>query len=101
MWNHRLIFHRQRLVEMTTSFSHQVQGALDKLQGAGLPENPQGWAYLEDLIRVQSGTMAIEDVFYFCAWLCVIAVPVALFLAKPGKQTSAQSDHAAIHASHL
>ncbi|HET8899383.1 MAG TPA: DHA2 family efflux MFS transporter permease subunit [Rhodanobacteraceae bacterium] len=81
LWSHRGEYHHAVLAEHVNQSS---QVATQYIQGlAASPIGPtRAWAMLDRIVSQEALTLAVNDVFWACAVLFVVLIPV-IWLAKP------------------
>ncbi|MBZ0222124.1 MAG: DHA2 family efflux MFS transporter permease subunit [Dokdonella sp.] len=77
MWQHRGDYHHAVLAEHITGTSAATQSWVQGLGG-----DARAWQVIENLITQQSLTLAVNDVFWACAILFVLMIPL-VWLARP------------------
>jgi DHA2 family multidrug resistance protein len=81
LWQHRSEFHHASLTEHINQGSAATTQYLTHLQGLGAT-GQTGLAVVNQVLTRESMTLAVNDVFYGCAILFILLIPV-LWLAKP------------------
>ncbi|HET7267239.1 MAG TPA: DHA2 family efflux MFS transporter permease subunit [Oleiagrimonas sp.] len=81
LWQHRSDYHHAMLAERITPSSEATTQYMQKLQQLGM-DAQHAWAMVGNLLRRESMTLAVNDVFWACAVLFVLLIPV-VWLAKP------------------
>jgi len=81
LWQHRSEFHHASLTEHINQGSAATTQYLAHLQGLGAT-GKTGLAVVNQVLTRESMTLAVNDVFYGCAILFILLIPV-LWLAKP------------------
>ena len=81
LWNRRESLHRVQLAEHISVYSPQTTVYSAHLDAAGMPPD-QVHAVLDRTLSVQANMLATNDVFWLCACLMIILIPV-IWLARP------------------
>ncbi|HET6631774.1 MAG TPA: DHA2 family efflux MFS transporter permease subunit [Rhodanobacteraceae bacterium] len=81
LWQHRIDYHHAMLAERVTPANQGASVYVDRLQRLGL-DAQHAWAMVEGVVRRESLTLAVNDVFFGCALLFVALIP-AVWLARP------------------
>ena len=76
LWEHRTIFHRQRLVEDLTPLKSASETAFATVSNLVGGDQLVGWSLLERLAQKQASTLALNDTFYvfMATFLIVLAL---------------------------
>ncbi len=86
LWQHRIDYHHATLVEHVTPASQATSAYVERLQQLGL-DMRHAWAMIEGTISTESLTLAVNDVFFGCAVLFLLLIPV-IWLARPPFESS-------------
>lgn len=81
LWQHRGEFHHATLTEAITPDHPAATQFLQQLSHAGLPHQ-KSLGLIDQILSREALTLAVNDVFWLCAVLFVLLIPV-LWLAKP------------------
>ncbi len=81
LWQHRTEFHHAQLTENITAAEPAASSFLQQLQQLGLA-GQRGLSVVDQLISREAATLAVNDVFWACAVIFVLLIPV-LWLARP------------------
>jgi len=81
LWQHRGEFHHATLTEAVTPDHPATTQFLQQLSHAGLPHQ-KSLGLIDQILSREALTLAVNDVFWLCAVLFVLLIPV-LWLAKP------------------
>jgi DHA2 family multidrug resistance protein len=81
LWQHRTEFHHAQLTENITAADPAANTFLQQLQHLGLA-GQRGLSVVDQLISREAATLAVNDVFWACAIIFVLLIPV-LWLARP------------------
>ncbi|WP_114240030.1 DHA2 family efflux MFS transporter permease subunit [Dyella sp. C9] len=81
LWDHRGILHHANLTESVTAASPAANQVLQNLTHGGLSQQ-QALGMTDQLVNQQALTLAVNDIFWGCAVLFLLLIPV-IWLAKP------------------
>lgn len=81
LWDRRAILHHHQLAETLTPFTDSTQEVLSTLRSAGIPQEAT-LQVVETLTIEQAYVLATNDVFRLCMWVCLLLIPLILFLRK-------------------
>lgn len=84
LWERREIYHRSVLVQNLTPFDPTYQRAFEIAKDLGVGDL-KAQAILERVLEQQSYLLAVNDCFYFSAWLFLALIPL-IWLSKPIKR---------------
>lgn len=87
--NRREIFHHSQLIESVNDYnlnSFQYFKILEGLQISGEPAKQ----IVDNIVLQEASMLAINDVFYLCAWIYLALVPFVWFCHRP-KSVGAQA----------
>lgn len=90
LWQHRIDYHHATLVEHVTPASQATSAYVARLQQLGL-DAQHAWAMLEGTISTESLTLAVNDVFFSCAVLFIVLIPL-IWLARPPFESSEEPE---------
>jgi DHA2 family multidrug resistance protein len=92
LWQHRGDYHHAVLAEHLNGAS---TAATDYLQGLSALGGPaaRAWSIVDTLVSRQALTLAVNDVFLFCAILFVAMIPVVWFAKPPFGNVAAGPSH--------
>lgn len=78
LWQRREIYHRSVLVDNLTPFNPAYQQAFQLAKDLGVDDSKAA-AILEGAMAQQSYLLAVNDCFYFSAWLFLLLIPLIWF----------------------
>ncbi|WP_266181624.1 DHA2 family efflux MFS transporter permease subunit [Dyella humicola] len=81
LWQHRGIWHHATLTENVTTASQPASQVLQQLNRGGFSPT-QALGITDQLVNKEALTLAVNDIFWLCAILFVLLIPV-LWFAKP------------------
>jgi DHA2 family multidrug resistance protein len=81
LWQHRGIWHHATLTENVTTASQPASQVLQQLNQGGF-SRAQALGITDQLVNKEALTLAVNDIFWLCAILFVLLIPV-LWFAKP------------------
>jgi DHA2 family multidrug resistance protein len=81
LWQHRTEFHHASLTENINTAAPATTTFLQQLKSAGL-SGQRGLAVIDQLLSREAATLAVNDVFWLCAIVFVLLIPL-LWLARP------------------
>jgi MFS transporter, DHA2 family, multidrug resistance protein len=82
LWQHRGIYHHASLTEYVNNGAPASETFLHKLSHIGLSATQQ-LGYINQIIDREGYTLAVNDVFYGCAILFILLLPVLWFARPP------------------
>jgi DHA2 family multidrug resistance protein len=86
LWTRRESVHRAQLSEHISVYSPPTAEISGRLDAAGMPPD-QIHAVLERILAGQANMLATNDVFWLCAWLMIVLIPVIWFARPPFGRT--------------
>ncbi|WP_445143900.1 DHA2 family efflux MFS transporter permease subunit [Dyella sp. Tek66A03] len=82
LWQHRGIWHHATLTENVTAASQPADQVLQQLTHTGLSQT-QALGITDQLLNKEALTLAVNDIFWLCAILFVLLIPVLWFARPP------------------
>jgi DHA2 family multidrug resistance protein len=82
LWQHRGIWHHATLTENVTAASQPANQVLQQLTHTGLSQT-QALGITDQLLNKEALTLAVNDIFWLCAILFVLLIPVLWFARPP------------------
>jgi DHA2 family multidrug resistance protein len=82
LWQHRGIWHHATLTENVTAASQPANQVLQQLTHTGLSQ-AQALGITDQLLNKEALTLAVNDIFWLCAILFVLLIPVLWFARPP------------------
>ena len=82
LWQHRGIWHHATLTENVTAASQPANQVLQQLTQTGLSQT-QALGITDQLVNKEALTLAVNDIFWLCAILFVLLIPVLWFARPP------------------
>ena len=82
LWQHRAIAHHANLTEYVNPAQTGAAQYIQQLSHMGLGA-PQRLGYIDQIISREGYTLAVNDIFYACAILFVMLLPVLWFARPP------------------
>ncbi len=82
LWQHRGIWHHATLTENVTPASQPANQVLQQLTQGGFSQT-QALGITDQLVNKEALTLAVNDIFWLCAILFVLLIPVLWFARPP------------------
>jgi DHA2 family multidrug resistance protein len=82
LWQHRGIYHHATLTEYVNPSAPATSQFLQHLSGSPL-NHTQQLGLIDQLVNREGLTLAVNDIFYLCAILFVLLIPVLWFARPP------------------
>jgi DHA2 family multidrug resistance protein len=82
LWQHRGIWHHATLTDNVTAASQPANQVLQQLTHTGLSQT-QALGITDQLLNKEALTLAVNDIFWLCAILFVLLIPVLWFARPP------------------
>lgn len=82
LWNRREIFHHSQLIESVNASNLNTSQFFKILEGLQISGDPAKQV-VDNIVLQEASMLAINDVFYLCAWIYLFLVPFVWLCRRP------------------